>query len=210
MIDKIKSYQLSPQLKAELNFASKRNKHSFDFNLKGTGSVLKKLPWKYIGTTAVVFALIISGYLGIKKEYDHLAQKSHQADVARQQEYQNHLQTIKDEVAKAGTSAYSFVELSQGYIKSGDAERAEAAAILATEKDPNWRDGFINLGQIYMSVNKFDQAKVTLDEALKRDPVYGQTHYLLSHVYQELRDNSASQAEFAKAKTFGFSSEIGG
>jgi|GEM_PF-2053508 len=209
--DKIKSYKLSPQLKAELHFTSRRNRRSgFDFELVRNKIDLSKLPWKAIGMTVLVFAIVISGYLGIKRGYDYFAQKNAQADLARQQEYQNHLQTVKDEVAKSGTDAYSFVQLSQQYIKSGDGERAEAAGELAVEKDSTWRDAYINLGQIYLSTNKFEQAKTALEDALKRDPVYGETHYLLSLAYQELKQDSKSKDEFAKAKQFGFESEIGG
>lgn len=208
--DPIKSYKLSPQLRSELHFASRRNRHAFEFEMPPASDVLKKLPWKAIGLTVIVFAVIISAYLGIKKGYDYVVAKNEAENLAREQEYQNRLVSIKEEVSKYGSTAYDFVKLSQNYIKSGDAERAEASAQLAVEKDGNWRDGFINLGQIYLSVNKFDQAKSALESALKRDPVFGQTHYLLALTYQELNEDDKSKTEYAKAKEFGFQSEIGG
>jgi len=208
--DKISSYKLSPQLRTELHFTSRRNRHSFDFELVKKQLNFGKLPWKAILLTVFVCALVISGYLGIKKGYDYVAEKNYQANLAREQEYQNHLKTVEVEVAKLGTDAYSFVALSQNYVKSGDGERAEAAAQVAIQKDPLWRDAYVNLGQVYLATNKFDQAKTALENALKKDPVYGQTHYLLSLVYQELNDEGKSKDEFAKAKQFGFESEIGG
>ena len=210
MADPIKSYKLSPQLKAELHFSSRRDRHGFDFELVKKQLNFKKLPWKAIWLTVFVFAIVISGYIGVKKGYDYVAQKNLKADLARQEEYQKHLKELKGEVAKLGTDSYSFVQLSQTYIKSGDGERAEAAAELAVEKDKLWRDAYVNLGQVYLATNKFDQAKTSLENALKRDPVYGETHYLLSLVYQELNDEGKSKDEFAKAKQFGFESEIGG
>lgn len=208
--DKISSYKLSPQLRTELHFTSRRNRHSFDFEMLKKQLNFSKLPWKAIGLTIFVFAVVISAYLGIKKGYDYVAQKNYQANLARQSEYQNHLKIVEGEIAKLGTDAYSFVQLSQNYVKSGDGERAEAAAQIAVAKDPAWRDAYVNLGQVYLATNKFDQAKTALEGALKRDPVYGETHYLLSLVYQELKDDGKSKDEFAKAKQFGFESEIGG
>jgi predicted Zn-dependent protease len=210
MADPLKSYKLSPQLRSELHFSHRRNHHAFEFEMPQAAQILKKLPWKAIGFTVLIFAVVISAYVGIKKGYDYAAAKNAQADLARQQEYENHLASVKQEVTGLAADAYSFVKLSQNYIKSGDAERAEAAAKLAVEKDPAWRDGYVNLGQIYLATNNFEQAKLTLEEALKHDPVYGQTHYLLALAYQELNDDGKSKEEYAKAKDFGFNSEIGG
>ncbi|MCX6809237.1 MAG: hypothetical protein NTZ65_00555 [Candidatus Berkelbacteria bacterium] len=217
MSDKIKSYKLSPQLKAELNFPRKRDsaglngssmfsqksKFKFDF-----GKI--KINWRAIGSIVGIFVLIIGGYISVKKIYDYSSAKNEQARVVQLQNYQQHVKDVSKEVATQATDAYSFATLSQKYIKEKDAERAEAAANLAVQKDPKWRDGFINQGQILLSVNKFDEAKTAFENALKIDPIYGQTHYLLSLTYQELNNNELAKAEFAKAKQFGFETEIGG
>lgn len=249
MNDKIKSYKLSPQLKAELNFQKRLGRHvpkinfsffesiypvrkknpsstnvrkaehlstspspwfknrSFSFS---NGIKFVKLPWRSIAVTAGVFLIIISAYIGIRKGYEYSARKSELARQEQLDKYNAHLAQINTEVEGLSTTALAAVQASQNYIKSGDAERAEAAAKIATVKDPKWRDGFVNLGQIYLSLNKFDLAKEALDQALNIDPLNGQTHYLLSLVYQELNDSNSAKTEFAKAKTFGFEAEIGG
>jgi len=205
--DRIKSYKLSPQLRAEIGSA-RHDKPKIKIDFSAIWRV--RLPWKTILAGIAVFAIIIGCYTGAKKGYEVMAEKSRQAQIARQKEYDNHLAQIRSEVAAKATDAYSFATLSQEYLKGGDAERAQAAAELAVEKDGKWRDGYVNLGQIYLSVNQFEKAKTSFEKALEFDPTNGEIHYFLSLTYQELRDNEAAKREFAKAKEFGFNSEIGG
>jgi cytochrome c-type biogenesis protein CcmH/NrfG len=210
MADKISSYKLSPQIKAELHLNCKRG--SSDFSLSDAFEKIKlpKIRWNAVALTVFVFAVVITSYLGIKHAYELALTKTQAARAAQEQDYQNRLTALRNEVIAKGTDAYSFVELSQSYLKSGDGDRALAAAEIATQKDSSWRDGFINLGQIYLSVNQFDSAKTALETALKIDPLSGQAHYYMSMVDQELNNSDASKAELAKAKEFGYNTNIGG
>ncbi len=211
MGDRIKSYKLSPQLRAELNFQVRSGRSNFNNRIPFTNPLKNvKIPWKTVSITIGIFLIIVAGYIGVKKTYEYTAKKAETARIARLEEYNKHVEEVKTGVAKEATDALSFVTLSQKYLKSGDAERAEAAAVLAPVKDPKWRDGYINLGQVYLSINKFDLAKQSLDKALAIDPFSGQAHYLLSLAYQELNDSNGAKAEFAKAKAFGFETELGG
>ncbi len=215
MAEPIKSYKLSPQLKAELGSPRhKRSSSNFEFNPDFSGlSKLSqvKIPWKAVGITMVVFVVVISGYIGVKSGYEYLDQKSKVAAAVQQEAYNKHIREVRSEVEVKATDAYSFVELSQRYLKDGDGDRAVAAAEIAAQKDAKWRDGQLNLGQVYLATNQFEKAKTALNKALEIDSTYGQTHYLLSLVYQELRNNDLAKEEFAKAKTFGFEPEkIGG
>lgn len=210
MAEKIKSYKLSPQLKAELHFNSRRTTSEFSLHDAFEKVKMPKVSWKAIALTVVLFAVIISSYMGIKRAYEVASVKSAQTKAAAEEDYQNRLSSIRNEVAAKGTDAFSFVELSQQYLKSSDGERSVAAAEIATEKDAIWSDGFVNLGQVYLATNQFDRAKTALEQALKLNPLNGQAHYFLSLAYQELNDSAASKAEFAKAKTFGFDADIGG
>jgi len=217
MSDKIKSYKLSPQLKAELNFPQKKKwsgsngqsmfsqspKMGFDFSKI-------KFNWRAFGSIVGIFILVIGIYVSAKKIYNYSNAKNEQARLTQVQAYQKHVADVSREVSTQATDSFSFAALSQKYLQEKDAERAEAAANLAVLKDPNWRDGLINQGQILLSVNKFQEAKTAFEKALKIDPIYGQTHYLLSLTYQELNNNDLAKAEFAKAKQFGFETEIGG
>ena len=209
MSDPIKSYKLSPQLRAELG-TRKLQGPQFGFGFSTPKFRLFKIPWRAIILTACVFIGIISVYLGIKKGYEYTAMKSEKARQEQLAQYQSHLAQIKVEVVSKAPDAVSAVTLSQQYLKAGDGERAEAAAIIATVKDPAWRDTYVNLGQVYLATNKFAEAKQALESALKIDPIYGEGHYLLSLAYQELNKADLAKAEFANAKKFGFEGEIGG
>ncbi len=210
MAERLKSYKLSPQLKAELHLNGRRNASDFSLHDAFEKVKMPKISWKAVALTVVIFGAVISSYIGIKHAYEIASIRTAQAKAAAQQEYENRLSSLQKEVASKGTDAFSFVELSQQYLKSSDGERAVIAAELSAQKDPVWSDGFVNLGQVYLSTNQFEKAKTALTEALKLNPLNGQGHYFLSLVYQELNDSASSKAEFAKAKTFGFDADIGG
>lgn len=207
MADRIKSYKLSPQLRAEIGSAKRfEPRLNIDFS-----AILRiRLPWRAIGSVAAVFVLIIAGYIGVKKGYEAIAERSRQAQATREQEYKAHLAQIKSEVAARATDAYSYAVLGQEYLKNNDVERAQAAAELATDRDPKWRDAYVNLGQIYLSSNQFEKARDTFKKALELDPTNGEIHYFLSLTYQELRNSEAAKQEFTRAKELGFNSDIGG
>lgn len=208
MNDNLKSYKLSPQLRAELNFSKQKSDPAKPPKIPKIP--WKKIPWKRVGIILAAFAMIVLAYGGVKKTYEYASAKSQEKQRAELATYQNHLQQIKDEVASQGTDAYSYAQLSQQFLKAKDADRAEAAAEVAVEKEPNWRDGYLNLGQVYLSVNKFEEAKTAFEKAVEIDPVYGEAHYYLSLAYQELRNTEAAKQEFAKAKKFGFETDFGG
>ncbi len=213
-MNNLKSYHLSAQLKAELhhNRKSATSFSSFKYSPIDliTSINLKKVPFKGIGLVLGVFALIVMSYIGIKSVYEYSAKSNEAAMVAQKQTYEEHITKIKAEVASQATDALGFVALSEQFLKNKDVERAEAAARLAVEKDASWRDGYINQGHVLLVANKFDEAKTAFEQALKIDPLCGQAHYLLSLTYQELKDNTTAKKEFAKAKQFGFETEIGG
>lgn len=212
MKDRIKSYKLSPQLKAELGLRRSSGKSldiSFEFPKIPNFSKVK-IPWKAIGITVFVVAVIIGSYAGVKKTYELAAEKSRAAEQAKIKQYQDRLANMRNEIIAEGTDAFSFVNLSQKYLKESDGEKAVAAAEMASEKDPLWRDAYINLGQVYLSVNEYKKAELALSTALERDPTCGQAHYLMSLTLEELSNRDGAKQEFAKAKEFGFDANIGG
>jgi len=210
MAEKIKSYKLSPQLKAEIGQARRRIDREFPIRVDLSFLKRIKVPWKMVGGIVLTFVVVIAAYIGIEKAYAVVVERQKQLQVAREQEYRERLESIKVEVASKATDAYSLVLLSQEYLKQGDAERAIAAAEIAVQYDSKWRDGYVNLGQIYLSTDRFEDSKTSFEEALAIDPTYGRCHYLLSLVYSELKNPEAAKQEFAKAKEFGFETEIGG
>jgi len=205
-LEKIKSYKLSAGLKAELNL---RHKSSRNY-LKALKFDFHKIPFKGIGIFVGVFAVVIFSYVGIKSLYEVQSKKNEVAKQAKIQTYEQHLAQIKAEIQNKGADAEGYVALSEEYLKAKDVERAEVAAALATEKNPAWRDAYINQGHVFLVANKFEKAKGAFEKALTIDPLCGQAHYLLSLTYQELKNNNAAKSEFAKAKQFGFETEVGG
>lgn len=205
MANNIKSYKLSPQLRAELNFARKKSSPSIDFS-----QVKIKLPWKGIFMTAFAFAIIFTCYAGVKKGYEFIAHKNEQKKIAQQALYQQRQESLRQEVMNQDLDAYGFVELSKNYLDSRETEKALVAASLAVEKDPEWRDGFVNKALVAMSVNQFETAKQALDQAIMIDPLYGDAHYLQYLALEELKENDQARTELAKAKTFGMTNEVGG
>lgn len=212
MKDRISSYKLSPQLKAELGVRRSSGKAidiSFEFP-KFSSFSKTKLPWRTIAITGLVVIAIVGSYIGVKKTYELAAKRAQAAEEARAKQYQEKLANIRNEIASEGSDPYSFTVLSQKYVKEGNAEKAVAAAEMASEKDPLWRDAYLNLGQVYLSVNEFKKAELALKTALERDPTCGQAHYLMSLTLEELNNKENAKQEFAKAKKFGFESDIGG
>ena len=208
MDHKIKSYKLSPQLKAELNYSIKKQGRPICF--KAPKIDLSRVPWKKTLRISGVFLLIVAIYFGIKTGYERAVRVAEQTQIAREQEYTKQLGELKSQMEKEGDSAFSFVQLSQKYLEERDGQKAEIAALIATEKEPKWRDAHVNLGHVYLSVNKFQEAETALLRAVELDPINPQTHYLLYLTYQELNNENTAKQEFAKAKEFGLESDIGG
>lgn len=202
----IKSYSLSTQLKAELNFRSPSSVKS----LKNIHIDWHKFPLKKVGIFVLSFVLVIGAYMGIKSLYEIQATKTARAKTKQLETYKQHLAEIKAEVENKGSDAAGYANLSQEYLKNKDIERAEVSAQLAVEKNSVWRDAYLNEGHVFLVANKFNEAKAAFEKALEIDPLCGQAHYLLSLTYQELKDNNAAKSEFAKAKAFGFETQIGG
>lgn len=203
---------MSPQLKAEIGVSRWKNKSldiPFEFPRFSSFSK-KKVPYRTIAIISGVFVLVVGAYIGVMKTYEFAKVKSAQAQEAKLQAYNDYVSNLRNEVASEASDAYSLQTLSQKYLKEGNGEKALAAAELVTERDPLWRDGFLNLGQVYMALNQFDKAKRSLESALLRDPTCGQAHYFMYLVMEELNDKNSAKAEYAKAKIFGFETEYGG
>jgi cytochrome c-type biogenesis protein CcmH/NrfG len=205
MGDRIKSYKLSPQLQAEIGYAHKAVPTKASIKIEWS-----RIPVKSILVSILAVMVILGGYAGIKKVYQKVAYNRQQETVKAQQELEQRLAAARQEVVDKNLSSQEYLILSQNYLQEGDGDRAQIAAELSTQKDPAWRDAFVNLGRVYMSVNRFDQAKEAFKSAIAIDPIYGNSHYLLYLACQESRDNESAKQELARAKKFGFDLEIGG
>lgn len=205
MSNRIKSYKLSPQLQAEIGYARK--------SVPAKASVKvdwSKIPVKSILVGFFAIAVVLGGYAGVKKAYQKVAYNRQQEAIKSHQELEQKLAKTRQEVSDKNLASQDYLILSQNYLQEGDGDRAQIAAELSAQKDPDWRDAFVNLGRIYMSVNQFDKAKEAFKSAIAIDPIYGNSHYLFYLACQESRDTEGAKQELAKAKKFGFDLEIGG
>lgn len=205
MRDRIKSYKLSPQLQAEIGYA--RQGASTKDSIKIDWS---KFPVKSVLVSILAVVVILGGYAGVKRVYQKIAHNRQQEAIRVQQEIAQRVEAARQEVVDKNLSSQDYFVLSQNYLQSGDGDRAQIAAELSAQKDPVWRDAFVNLGRVYMSVNQFDKAKEAFKSAIAIDPIYGNSHYLLYLACQESRDTDGAKQELTKAKKFGFDLEIGG
>ncbi len=205
MSNRIKSYKLSPQLQAEIGYARKTVPAKATIKINWS-----QIPVKSILVSLLAVAVVLTGYVGIKKTYQKIAYNRQQEAAKMQQELAQKFESTRREVTDKNLSSQDYLVLSQNYLQEGDGDRAQIAAELSAQKDPAWRDTFVNLGRVYMSLNKFDQAKEAFKSAIAIDPIYGNSHYLLYLACQESRDTDGAKQELAKAKKFGFDLEIGG
>lgn len=209
MDNDLRSYKLSPHLRAEVRQQGPKRNFA-RLNFKTPKIDFSKLPIKSSLRIAFFIGLIITVYVGIKTGYEKAVYAAETKQIAQQEKYEEYLAGLKTEISALSDDAYELAMMSRNYLKEKDGQKAEVAAVLSTEKEPYWRDGFINLGHIYLSVNKFDKAKEALEKAIEIDPLSGQAHYLLSLVHQELNDMDSAKESFARANSCGYETEIGG
>jgi len=78
--------------------------------------------------------------------------------------------------------------------------------------EPNWRDAYLCLGQVYLMQEDYTKAEQALSRALDLDPINPMTHNLLSLLYKKINRVEAANTEAQKAsdlaKKMGL--EIGG
>jgi Tfp pilus assembly protein PilF len=76
---------------------------------------------------------------------------------------------------------------------------SEAAPLLvkATQIAPQAGQARYELGKAYFTLNRFDDARVQIEEAVKLDNSNSANHYLLGRVYQRLGKKDLAAKQFA-------------
>jgi tetratricopeptide (TPR) repeat protein len=69
-----------------------------------------------------------------------------------------------------------------GLLLQGDLKGAEAAFLKVTEMDPEYVDGWVNVGRERVLEGNLAAAEEVLREALRRDPALAKTHFFLGSV----------------------------
>lgn len=79
-----------------------------------------------------------------------------------------------------------------GLLLQGDLRAAEQMFMRVTEIDPDFADGWVNIGRARIQEGRTDEAQSVLLEALKRDSDLAKTHFFLGMTYK-------NQGEYEKA-----------
>lgn len=201
----MKSYKLSANLRAELS-RSRKKISAFDYTLAKEF----KIPWRKVVLSALSLTLIFGAYYGTKRTFDYASARKQLAKAKAQAAEEVRIQSVKVDISTLATTSFDFAKLSQDFAGKNDIEKAVACGEKSIEIDKNWRDGYVNLTQIYLFADRALEAQTQAQKALDIDPNYGQTHYLLSEVYKKQKLNDKSGEELALAKGLGFDTEFGG
>jgi Tfp pilus assembly protein PilF len=97
---------------------------------------------------------------------------------------------------------YAYINLGSNYMIQGQYEKAAAETREGLRLDPSLAIGYNNLTQIYLALNRFDEAKTTIDEELGRR-LEGVPLHLNIYALAFIQDNPAvmkQQADWAAAK----------
>ena len=86
-----------------------------------------------------------------------------------------------------------------GLLRQGDLRGARRAFRQVTRLEPEYADGWVNLGRVALAEGDLDAARAVLAEALAIDPELARAHYFTGLAEKELGDYDAALAHFQKA-----------
>lgn len=79
-----------------------------------------------------------------------------------------------------------------------------AGAVLLYKKinaiDPQYEDGFYNLGLLYLDMDSLEQARKSFDIAIQVAPTFANAYYYRGVTHEKLGDKAKAQADFDNAK----------
>ena len=93
----------------------------------------------------------------------------------------------------------SWTELGNIYFKRNVSSNAEAAYYRAIELKRNYFTALINLGKLYFSLKRFDDAVLVLSNAAKSNPESADAHHFLGESYLQLKKGSLAVPELISA-----------
>lgn len=96
------------------------------------------------------------------------------------------------------------VMIYQTFSQLGEIDFGTRGLEKITEDNPEMRDAWVFLTYSYLLGSQPDKAKTALDKAIKLDPVYPATYYLLSKYYEAKGDTKQSESALTHARDLGF------
>lgn len=86
-----------------------------------------------------------------------------------------------------------------GLLLQGDLRAARAAFTRVTELEPEYVDGWVNLGRVAVAEGALDEARGVLERALALSPELARAHFFFGLVEKETGDYTAAQEHFGVA-----------
>lgn len=105
-----------------------------------------------------------------------------------------------DKILQTSHPASQKVILAQALNQNGEPEISLPILKEVTYNWPDYRDGWVMLGTIYLAIDNLEQAEKSLMVAQDIDPVYPKTFELLGQLWQEKGDPIKAAEFYNKAK----------
>lgn len=106
-----------------------------------------------------------------------------------------------------GSTTSREIMLAQTFNQIGEADFAIKRLEIITSEDPDIRDAWVFLGYGYLLKNENEKGKVAIDKAIKIDPVYAFSYYLLGKYYDQKGQFAQAKDAYQKAEELGFSED---
>ena len=132
----------------------------------GTGAVVPGWPRPQFLAAAAAVVVLLGG-----------------VTVARNSVWCDEVSFWEDNVWKAPRKARVLLHLGQAREKKGDLQGAEKDYLIASRIDPYRTDPYVNLGLIYIQLNRLDDALEQFRTALKIEPDLAEAHNNMGNVY---------------------------
>jgi Tfp pilus assembly protein PilF len=118
------------------------------------------------------------------------------------------LKIVTDDIFYNNQEAAS-INLGLAYFGKGDYPKALSIMRGVVNSDSHNPRGFINLGRVYLAMEKTDSAIYEFNRALKLNKEYANAHYYLGLAYLQAMDKKSAAASFHEVLRIAPDSEIG-
>ena len=118
------------------------------------------------------------------------------------------LKIVTDDIFYSNQEAASM-NLGLAYFGKGDYPKALAIMRGVVNSDSKNPRGMVNLGRIYLAMEKTDEAIYEFNRALKLNKEYANAHYYLGLAFMQAKDKKSAAASFREVLRIAPDSEIG-
>jgi len=98
-----------------------------------------------------------------------------------------------------GTPHFALSNMGVAYYHKKNYARAEHYFLEALKLNPDFINALAGLGTMYIDLDRYDEAVVKLERAVRKDPKVGKLHFELGRAYRGQGNIVQARAEFTKA-----------